>query len=46
MPKPNFGTALDVRKIPSNNQITRLPDNLDPEWFAETFNNSLKLAGQ
>jgi hypothetical protein len=34
----------DVRKIPSNNQITRLLDKLEPEWFAETFNNNLNLA--
>jgi hypothetical protein len=44
MPKPNFGTVLDVREIPSNNQITRLLDNLEPEWFAETLNNNLRLA--
>jgi hypothetical protein len=44
--RSNAETVLDVRKIPGNNQITRLLDNLEPEWFAETFNNNLKLAEQ
>jgi hypothetical protein len=33
--RSNAETVLDVREIPSNNQITRLLDNLEPEWFAE-----------
>jgi hypothetical protein len=45
--RSNAETVLDVRKIPSNNQITRLLDKkVEPEWFAETFNNNLKLAEQ
>jgi hypothetical protein len=38
--------GIVTRKIPSNNQITRLLDKVEPEWFAETFNNNLKLAEQ
>jgi hypothetical protein len=44
--RSNAETVLDVREIPSNNQITRLLDNLEPEWFADTFNNNLKRAEQ
>ncbi|MDR0758693.1 MAG: hypothetical protein LBF74_01090 [Treponema sp.] len=44
--RSNAETVLDVRKIPSNNQLTRLLDKVEPEWFAETFNNNLKLAEQ
>jgi hypothetical protein len=46
IPKPNFGTVPDVRKIPGSNQITRLLDNPEPEWFAETFNKGLKVGGK
>jgi hypothetical protein len=41
MPKPNFGTVPDARKILSDNQITRLLDKLEPARFAENFNNYL-----
>jgi hypothetical protein len=44
--RSNAETVLDVREIPSNNQITRLLDNLEPAWFAESFNHNLKLAEQ
>jgi hypothetical protein len=42
--RSNAETVLDVRKIPSNNQITRLLDKVEPEWFAEPFNNNLNPA--
>jgi hypothetical protein len=44
--RSNAETVLDVREIPGNNQITRLLDNLEPEWCAETFTHNLKLAEQ
>jgi hypothetical protein len=38
--RSNAEVVLDVQEIPSNNHITRLLDNLEPEWFVETFNNN------
>jgi hypothetical protein len=42
--RSNVQTILKVEKIPSNNQITRLLDGIEPLLFAEVFNQGLETA--